>query len=97
MRVASFAVLALAQSALAAKVLIGNDDGFKTAGIIALYRAVKGAGHDALIAAPVMQQSGTDGSMKDPVPLQEDGEFGFVKKGAPAEGHDEDDGKRAAG
>ncbi|PWN91753.1 sure-like protein [Acaromyces ingoldii] len=81
----------LAAPAYALKILIGNDDGFGTANIRALYHAAKQAGHDALIAAPVDNQSGTGATRREPKPLQKDGGFGLVKAGSPAEGHDAKD------
>lgn len=40
-----------------------------------------------------MQQSGTNGKMRDPEKLKTDGEFGLTKKGDPAEGSEKDDGE----
>jgi 5'/3'-nucleotidase SurE len=76
------------------KILISNDDSWATANIRAIYYAAKEAGHDAIISAPAMQQSGRGRLMREPVPLAKDGEFGAVKKGAPAEGHDTKDGEQ---
>ncbi|MCO5573346.1 hypothetical protein L7F22_027115 [Adiantum nelumboides] len=42
-----------------------------------------------------MQQSGTNGKMRDPEKLKTDGEFGLTKKGDPAEGSEKDDGSSA--
>ena len=77
----------------ALRVLISNDDSWATANIRAIYQAAKRAGHDPLISAPAMQQSGTGGLMREPSRLDRDGEFGAVKRGSPAEGHDTDDGE----
>ena len=81
----------LVQSSSALNILISNDDSWATANIHAIYRAAKKAGHEAVISAPVMQMSGTNGRMRDAKPLEKDGEFGFVKRGAPAEGHEKKD------
>lgn len=95
MRLASLLSFALcaAQGASCLNVLIGNDDSWGTANIRALYLAVKAAGHQALIAAPAMQQSGTDGLRFPPTKLARKGAFGLVDAGAPAEGHEKDDGE----
>lgn len=74
------------------KVLIGNDDSWGTANIRALYDAAKAAGHEALIAAPAMQQSGTDGLRRKPTRLVSNGAFDLVPAGAPAQGSDGKDG-----
>ncbi|PWN31898.1 sure-like protein [Meira miltonrushii] len=75
----------------ALKILIGNDDSWGTANIHALYNTAKAAGHDAIIAAPAMQQSGTDGLRHKPTRLAKNGAFNLVPAGAPAEGHDPKD------
>lgn len=87
------AILLFASTSNSLKMLITNDDSWATANIRAIYYAAKKAGHDALISAPVMQQSGVGELMREAVILEEDGEFGLIKKGAPAEGHDKNDGE----
>lgn len=86
-------VLSLIPQVLSLKILIGNDDSWGTANIKSLYQALQAEGHDVLLAAPVMQQSGTNGKMREPKKLEKDSEFGLAKKGAPAEGNEQDDGE----
>ncbi|KAL3420236.1 5'/3'-nucleotidase SurE [Phlyctema vagabunda] len=71
-------------------VLISNDDGFGTANIRELYKAMKAFGHNVYIVASVTNQSGMGGSevytkYKN---LTADSEFGIVKAGAPSIGTD---------
>lgn len=81
----------LLQYCSALKILIGNDDSWGTANIRALYNAAKVGGHEAIIAAPAMQQSGTDGLRHPPTKLSKNGAFDLIPAGAPAEGHDPND------
>lgn len=81
----------LAANNFALKILISNDDSWGTANIHAIYNAAKKAGHQAIISAPAMQMSGTDGIMRKRQILEHDAEFDLIKKGAPAEGRDAKD------
>lgn len=81
--------------AIALNILCGGDDSWGTANIRALYYHLRAAGHAVVIAAPALQQSGTRGTIRPATPLVHDGEFGLVKKGAPAEGHDVHDGEQS--
>lgn len=45
-----------------------------------------------VLSAPAENESGTGSSTRTPTPLTEEGEFGSILVGAPAEGHDADDG-----
>jgi 5'-nucleotidase len=45
------------------RVLITNDDGFGAPGIVALTRAVREAGHEALVAAPAEEASGMSAAL----------------------------------
>ena len=48
---------------LALNIVLTNDDGFETANIQALYRALQKAEHDVILSAPYTGQSGTSGQM----------------------------------
>ena len=52
---------ALTTPAAALNIVLTNDDGFETANIQALYRALSAAGHDVILSAPYAGQSGTSG------------------------------------
>jgi len=45
------------------RVLITNDDGFGAPGIVALTRAVRDAGHEAVVAAPAEEASGMSAAL----------------------------------
>ncbi|MFT7219677.1 MAG: 5'-nucleotidase [Candidatus Azotimanducaceae bacterium] len=45
------------------RILLTNDDGYESAGIRALHRALKNAGHDVYLIAPAKQQSGASASV----------------------------------
>lgn len=51
------AALALAPAAAARTIVLSNDDGL-TSNIVALYRALKAAGHDVVVSVPCTNQSG---------------------------------------
>ncbi|KAG8811236.1 hypothetical protein FRC17_002558, partial [Serendipita sp. 399] len=68
------------------KIIIGNDDGWATANIRALYNTLKGEGYKALISAPTENKSGTGSLDSPPTPLIREGQFGTIPAGAPAVG-----------
>ncbi|KAG8751265.1 hypothetical protein FRC12_012522 [Ceratobasidium sp. 428] len=70
----------------ALKVLIGNDDGWAEANIRAFYQALSAAGYDAVVSAPVQNQSGTGSSDEAAKPLTKPGQYDSVPAGAPAQG-----------
>lgn len=74
-------------------ILLTNDDGFTATNIRATYRELKAAGYNVIMVAPVSQRSGYSGKFDLPTTanLTTDGEFGYVKKGSPSWGHEEDD------
>ncbi|KAE8228277.1 hypothetical protein CF326_g6796 [Tilletia indica] len=76
----------LAKSSL--NILIGNDDGFGSANIRALFDSLLQAGHSPIIAAPVDNKSGTDGARQTARVLDHEGEYAFAHKGDPAVGHE---------
>ncbi|CAK7895413.1 acid phosphatase [[Candida] anglica] len=86
--------LSISTVVLAAKtILLTNDDGWASTNIRATYRDLKSAGYDVILVAPVSQRSGWGGKFDVPQTkeLLNDGEFGYVKKGAPSWGQDQDD------
>ncbi len=84
--------LALFNSAFAKNILMSNDDGWASTNIRAAYEALTEAGHTVIISAPVNQRSGFGGTFHMPRAntMLSDGEFGYVKKGDPAWGHEKD-------
>lgn len=71
-------------------ILLTNDDGWTSTDIRTLYRDLKKAGHEVIMVAPVSQRSGFAGQFVVPSSnkLETDGEFGYVKAGAPAWDYD---------
>ncbi|CAG8982229.1 hypothetical protein HYALB_00013967 [Hymenoscyphus albidus] len=74
-------------------ILITNDDGFGTANIREMYKAIKAYGHQADIVASSSNQSGMGGiaNYAGSKNLTADTEFGIVKAGAPSIGPDPND------
>ncbi|EFX02272.1 acid phosphatase [Grosmannia clavigera kw1407] len=74
-------------------ILITNDDGFGSANIRAMYKAVKDLGHDAYIVASSSDMSGQGGrsAYTTEANLTADSEWGIVKAGAPSIGQDPKD------
>lgn len=58
---AAFAALFCSQSSQALNILLNNDDGWASANIRETYRLLKEAGHDVLMVAPVVDNSGQGG------------------------------------
>ncbi|KAK5016901.1 survival protein sure-like phosphatase/nucleotidase [Cryomyces antarcticus] len=79
--------------AFALNIILNNDDGFATAHIRELYKALNDAGHNAWIVAPVSDQSGQGGrvSFTTNANLTAPGQFNSVPKGAPSYGTDPND------
>ncbi|MEM7409823.1 MAG: 5'/3'-nucleotidase SurE [Myxococcota bacterium] len=72
-------------SAQALDILLTNDDGFETENIQALYRALVDAGHNVIMAAPYVGQSGTSGQIAflQPIPpTSEPSEGGLLPAGS---------------
>lgn len=78
---------------LAEKILLTNDDSWAATNIRATYYKLKEAGHDVLMVAPVSQRSGWGGKFDVPTSnrLEADGEFGYIRAGNSAWGHEADD------
>jgi 5'-nucleotidase len=60
---ASFGCL---QGALGLNILLNNDDSWVSANIRAFYYALKAAGHNVLLVAPAVNQSGRGGTVGYP-------------------------------
>lgn len=79
---------------MAAKtILLSNDDSWASTYIRAVYRDLKKEGYNVIMVAPISQRSGYGGKFDVPSSktLDADGEFGYVKKGAPSWDHEKDD------
>ncbi|KAF3922247.1 Exopolyphosphatase [Dactylellina cionopaga] len=72
------------------KIIINNDDGWATANIRELYKALRADGHDAYIVAPIEQQSGQGGRtvFSAESKLSRPGQWDTVSAGAPSFGSD---------
>lgn len=93
MQLTNFFSAALVAASVSAKtILLTNDDSWASTNIRATYRDLTAAGHEVVLVAPVSQRSGWGGKFDVPYSptLQTDGEFGYVKQGAPSWGHEED-------
>lgn len=88
-----FAFAFLFACVLCKNIILTNDDGFTATNIRAAYRALKDAGHNVVMVAPVSQRSGWSGKFDVPYTkdLLTDGEFAYKKKGDPAWGYEPSD------
>lgn len=71
--------------AAALNIVLTNDDGFETENIQALYRALTDAGHNVILAAPFVGQSGTSGQiafLRPIFPTSEESEGGLLPAGS---------------
>lgn len=86
-------LLSCATIAVAKNILLTNDDGWAATNIRATYYALKNAGHDVLLVAPVSQRSGWSGKFDVPYTstLLTNGEFDYKVAGDPIFGHEADD------
>ncbi|KAI4142391.1 MAG: hypothetical protein LQ340_007360, partial [Diploschistes diacapsis] len=68
------------------KILLGNDDGYGSANIRAFYGSLKASGHDVVLVAPVVDNSGQGGRSVFTTysTLQSEGEYDLVAAGAPS-------------
>ncbi|KAI0691180.1 sure-like protein [Cytidiella melzeri] len=87
---AAFALLALATSVAGINILLGNDDSWASANIRAAFDELTKRGHNVLLVAPLVQNSGQGGRVILPTTnvTAPGGEFGSVPVGAPFFGHD---------
>ena len=70
-------------------IVLTNDDGFETENIQALYQALVDAGHNVVLSAPYLGQSGTSGQIAflEPIlPTSEPSEGGLLPAGSPGVG-----------
>ncbi len=82
-------LLCFAAPALSLNIVLTNDDGFETANVQALFRALRAAGHDVIMSAPYSGQSGTGGmiSVLRPIgPTREKSPGGTLPQGSPGVG-----------
>ena len=71
------------------RIVLTNDDGFETENIQALFSALVDAGHDVIMAAPYLGQSGTGGQiafLRPILPTSEPSEGGLLPAGSPGVG-----------
>lgn len=61
---AALAALSCSPAAQALHILLNNDDGWASANIRETYRLLKEAGHDVLMVAPVVDNSGQGGRVR---------------------------------
>ncbi|KAK7508785.1 5'/3'-nucleotidase sure [Phyllosticta citriasiana] len=87
------AVLCCFSTGQALRILLNNDDGWASANIRETYRLLREAGHEVLLVAPVVDNSGQGGRsvFTRESTLMANGAFDSVLKGAPSLGHDKDD------
>ena len=87
------AALAAAPVASSLKILLGNDDGYAAANIRGFYGALKASGHDVILVAPVVDESGQAGRSQftSNNTLLLPGEYGLLPVGAPSLGTDPND------
>lgn len=86
--VAAAATATFPTLAPAREIVLSNDDGL-TSNLVAVYKALKAAGHDVVVAVPCTNQSGMSAAMKfsRPIaPLAADCLNGAAKAGAPGAG-----------
>ena len=86
----ALAALAFSPATQALKILLGNDDGYAAANIREFYRLLKASGHDVVLVAPVVDNSGQGGRAQYTTSstLQTAGEFGLLAAGSPSIGTD---------
>ncbi|MFP8881318.1 MAG: 5'/3'-nucleotidase SurE, partial [Myxococcota bacterium] len=83
----ALSIFALPASAL--DIVLTNDDGFETPNIQALFTALVDAGHNVIMSAPYLGQSGTSGEIAflTPIlPTSESSEAGLLPTGSPGVG-----------
>ena len=87
------AMLGLSASVSGLNIMIGNDDDFAAAQIRETYRLLKAAGHNVVMVAPAVQQSGQGGRslFTNSGVLEQNTDFDIVEAGAPSVGTDPND------
>ncbi|KAI0340129.1 sure-like protein [Trametopsis cervina] len=86
----ALAVSAITTSVAGLNILLGNDDSWASANIRATFDELTKRGHNVLLVAPLVQNSGQGGRVILPTTnvTAPGGEFGSVPVGAPFFGHD---------
>jgi 5'-nucleotidase len=86
---AALSTLLLASSAWGLNIVLTNDDGFETENIRALFDKLEDAGHEVVMSAPYVNQSGTSAQLpflRPIAPTSTDSEQGSIPAGAPGVG-----------
>ncbi|MCJ1312573.1 hypothetical protein MMC25_006247 [Agyrium rufum] len=80
-------------SSVALNIIVSNDDGFASANVREFYRLLKASGHDVVLVASVIDQSGQAGRSQFTVnsTLLTPSEYGIIPAGAPSFGMDPTD------
>lgn len=81
------------QLVAALNIILTNDDSYMVSNIRATYQALKDAGHNVFLIAPVENQSGKGGTFVFPTSpvLQRPAEFNELSAGVPSWGYEESD------
>ncbi|RPD60811.1 sure-like protein [Lentinus tigrinus ALCF2SS1-6] len=86
MRSFAFALPLLSALVTATNIVISDDDGWATAQIRQQFDVLANAGHNVVLSAPALNQSGRGSSSKTPTPMTEPCEFNTCPTGSPATG-----------
>ncbi|KAH6906547.1 sure-like protein [Coprinopsis sp. MPI-PUGE-AT-0042] len=81
-------VLLLASLTLGAKILLTNDDGWAIAQIRSEYALLTAAGHDVVLSAPAIDQSGTGSTTAAPTVVASGCQYSSCPPGSPGVGSD---------
>lgn len=87
--VAALALVSAIPATASLKIVLTNDDGFEAPNIQALFTALKAAGHDVILSAPYVNQSGTSGMVAFMTPLTpttKASQHGALSAGSPGAG-----------
>ncbi|KAI1782922.1 sure-like protein [Ganoderma leucocontextum] len=86
MRSLAISLSLLSAYAAATKIVIANDDGWATAQIRQQFDTLTSAGHDVILSAPALNQSGKSSLSKTPTTLTGPCEYNTCPTGSPATG-----------
>ncbi|EJD37233.1 5'/3'-nucleotidase sure family protein [Auricularia subglabra TFB-10046 SS5] len=84
-------VLLAVSAAQAVNILMGNDDGWATSNIRAMFNALDEAGHNVVLSSPAIGMSGTSSTDLPPVPVLFGCQFGSCPPLSPAQGFNASD------
>ncbi|KAK2832040.1 hypothetical protein FQN49_006912 [Arthroderma sp. PD_2] len=76
------------QTALAARIVASNDDGWAEKNLHTFYDALTGHGFDVVVSAPAQDKSGSGSSDRAPLKLTRPCQFNSCPAGSPPTGHD---------